>query len=276
MIFDCFMFSNELEILELRLRELHDLVDRFILVEATRTHRGFEKPLLFAENRARFQPFLDKIVHVVVDDMPDHPDPWVRENFQRNAIARGLFAATDQDFVIIGDVDEIPRRDLVKGLATRSEEMVGFQMSLSCFKYNYVCVEGETMSVWSVATRARHVRRLSPQYFRDKRLFLQNAHQAGALLPEFFAILPHGGWHFGWIGDRENALRKMTRNMCHLEHYSEEAKQALDIDAIVSSGGDIFNRPGYRWQPVQLNDYFPATLLQRADEYAPNLLRNPP
>ena len=54
MIYDCFTFFNELELLELRLNELADVVDKFVLVEATQTHTNKPKPLHYLENRARF------------------------------------------------------------------------------------------------------------------------------------------------------------------------------------------------------------------------------
>jgi hypothetical protein len=127
------------------------------------------------------------------------------------------------------------------------------------------------MAVWSVASRARHVRRLSPQYFRDKRHYLGNGAQSGALLPEFFAVVPHAGWHFGWIGDRENALRKLASTP-HKEHDTASNQSALDIDAIIAAGEDLFRRPGYRWSPFDLNDYFPDTLRQNREKYAANLL----
>ena len=90
MIYDCFTFFNELELLELRLNELAGVVDKFVLVEATQTHTNKPKPLHYHENRARFSAFHDKIIHVIVDDMPQSSDPWIPENFQRKCIARGL------------------------------------------------------------------------------------------------------------------------------------------------------------------------------------------
>src|ERR1022692_1647432 len=85
MIYDCFTFFDELELLELRLHELGDVVDKFVWVEATKTHSNKSKPLHYQENRVLFQAFHDQIIHVVVDDMPDSNDSWVLENFQRNA-----------------------------------------------------------------------------------------------------------------------------------------------------------------------------------------------
>ena len=57
MIYDCFTFFNELDLLEIRLNVLRDVVDRFVLVEAGETHTGKRKPLYFRENAARFAAF---------------------------------------------------------------------------------------------------------------------------------------------------------------------------------------------------------------------------
>ena len=51
MIVDCFMFYNELDILQIRLKELYDVVDYFIIIEATKTHSNRDKPLYFTENK---------------------------------------------------------------------------------------------------------------------------------------------------------------------------------------------------------------------------------
>jgi len=53
MIYDCFMLFNELEVLELRLNELHPVVDRFVLVEATMKTRGRLARPCMAESRRR-------------------------------------------------------------------------------------------------------------------------------------------------------------------------------------------------------------------------------
>ena len=89
-VVDAFIFFNELDLLEMRLEELFDVVDVFVLVEATRTFRGEPKPLHFAENRSRFQPYASKIRHVVVTDLPDGDDPWVREYFESELGKRSL------------------------------------------------------------------------------------------------------------------------------------------------------------------------------------------
>ena len=65
-IYDCFMFFNELEILEIRMDVMSDYVDYFVLVEDAYTHSGKPKRLIFNENKSRFDT--SKLIHIIVDD----------------------------------------------------------------------------------------------------------------------------------------------------------------------------------------------------------------
>ena len=49
--FDCFPFFNELDLLDLRLRHLSNIVDKFIIVEGEYSHQGRKKKLYFDENK---------------------------------------------------------------------------------------------------------------------------------------------------------------------------------------------------------------------------------
>lgn len=117
-IYDCFTFFNELELLKVRLEELYDVVDHFVIVEASETFSGNPKPLLFTENKEQFEQYQDKIISIVVDDFPSHTadtanDRWVREEFQRNAILRGLANCKNEDIILISDIDEIPNENSI-------------------------------------------------------------------------------------------------------------------------------------------------------------------
>ena len=69
-IIDSILFFNELDLLELRLEELYDHVDIFLIVESDKTFTGKPKPLFYKNNSNRFSKWSDKIHHYVVDDMP--------------------------------------------------------------------------------------------------------------------------------------------------------------------------------------------------------------
>jgi hypothetical protein len=63
---DCFMYFNEKDIAYLRIKELYDTVDYFVINEATKTHQGQEKELSFWKDD-RLQEFKDKIIYSSID-----------------------------------------------------------------------------------------------------------------------------------------------------------------------------------------------------------------
>ncbi|ACJ01358.1 N-acetylglucosaminyltransferase [Rhodospirillum centenum] len=261
-LIDCFIFFNELDVLEIRLRELAGVVDRFVLVEATHSFRGHPKDLVFAANRARFAPYLDRITHVVVDDMPCDPDPWVNERFQRNAIARGLHGAAPDDIVVVSDVDEIPRASVMAELRGTPFKAAGLRMRLYYVRLNYQNLVGSAShAVWSVAQPFARFR--SAQAARDLRPALDAADGA---LPPGHLVLPDAGWHFSYLGDKERILNKV-RNFSHAE-IDTAALEALDIDGLMRSGTDLLGRGGMVWGVVPGGHGLPDAVLADPDRYA--------
>ena len=99
-VFDTFIFSNELDLLELRLWELEGTVDAFILVESELTHTNLHKPLWWRDVGAldaRFARWHHLIESVVVPRGTlsarahfRHSGAWGLEALQRKQIMRGL------------------------------------------------------------------------------------------------------------------------------------------------------------------------------------------
>ena len=113
-LIDCFMYFDEDLVLDIRLNTLNDKVDKFVIVEATKNHAGEDKKLNFKiEN---FSKFKNKIKYIVVDDLPlnvkSPKKGWhenhARDQFQRNSIERGYKDFSDDDLIMISDIDEIP------------------------------------------------------------------------------------------------------------------------------------------------------------------------
>ena len=62
------MFFDEEMLLDLRLNIMDKYVDKFVITEATYTHSGRPKKLIFDINK--FSKFKDKIIYIVVDKQP--------------------------------------------------------------------------------------------------------------------------------------------------------------------------------------------------------------
>ncbi len=132
-VFDCFPFGGELDLLRLRLELLDDVVDHFVLAEAPTTFSGLPKPLFYQEHQSDFAAWNDKIIHIVVDDMPV-PDSttasrWPPERFQRRALTRGLSQAEPDDLVLISDVDELIDPEAISGPLSIASEPVAVEMT---------------------------------------------------------------------------------------------------------------------------------------------------
>ena len=101
MLIDSFLFFNEFELAELRVRYLEKIVDYFVVVEANITHQGKKKPWNFPRilegnlkdisNKIQYHQLIidpEKIRNEeswIIDDVKGD-DAWRIENFQRNYI----------------------------------------------------------------------------------------------------------------------------------------------------------------------------------------------
>ena len=232
-IYDCFTFFNEFDLLELRLRELYDHVDHFVLVEANRTFQNNSKPFYFIDNLKRFEPYLNKIIHYTVADMPENTDAWGRERYQRDAIARAVVDSDPEDVIMIGDVDEIPRVETTQRLRESRQSIWGFRMPLFNFKFNYMMYTQDYYSVWSGAIRRSLLN--SPEDFRRMRHVLnQCPYNFG---DDNVQIIEHAGWHFTYLGN-EDFARSKIQSFAHDETNRPEILDQLNI------AGQAFNLTG--------------------------------
>ena len=67
-LIDCFMYFDEDLVLEIRLNTLNKIVDKFVIVEATKDHAGNNKKLNFKINK--FSKFKNKIQYIVINNLP--------------------------------------------------------------------------------------------------------------------------------------------------------------------------------------------------------------
>lgn len=269
MVYDTFPFFNELDLLEIRLNILDPVVDRFVLVEATRTFTGKPKPLYYENNKNRFAKFADKIIHIVVDDYPPFESPWTNENHQRNCILRGLTDAKPGDRILLNDLDEIPRPELVREFAAKPGS---FQFDLDYYAYFLNC-RNVTDPHWKAAKlisfeTLRHGLDGKTVSFTDFLLPSINHGTTPTMIRRSPLLrartIPHGGWHFSSLGGAEAVIAKMV-SFAHSEFDSTENHDVRRIEQSISSG----ESPLYRIHhfAVLLDNRFPAYLVDNRDKY---------
>ena len=115
-LYDCFLFFNEYDILELRLKELYDTVDYFVIVEGTHTFVGTPKESNFEKHKSRYEPYMEKIRYFYLPNLVDPTSAWHQEHKQRENIYHALktLGAQPTDTITICDCDEIPRPEVLE------------------------------------------------------------------------------------------------------------------------------------------------------------------
>lgn len=264
MIIDCFIFFNELDLLEGRLEYLYDHVDYFVIVEADVSFKGRPKGFNFTENISRYRKYLDKIIYlphsidvsgydltVKPTIMYDAPY-WEIEVNQRNHMTKALRLFDKEDICLISDLDEIPNKESILEIPNILAGRPAVSLPQEMFMYN---LNQKQFLPWvgTVATRVGIALDQGPELIRRKRW-------QDMLVAPFI-----GGWHLTYWGGADQIQSKIT-NFAHQE-LIDERTSALDyIQSRIDSGQDIFER---NLPYVKVNPYNePRDFLKAFGKYA--------
>lgn len=208
---DVFMFDDEFEMLDCRLYQLAGLVDRVILIEGDRTMSGEPKPYHFSERADHYAAFPIEVVRVEMADvsdvsvanhawtMPTTMDAWRRDARQRDAAKSLLETLNQTDIVIYGDLDEIPKREIIEAYPDAAGR--GPAMLLLDMLVYSTALRHPTPWAGPIIGRVGDVG-VSVPFIRDRRWG--------------FPAIPEAGWHLTWFGSPQDRIRKM-RHFAHQE-----------------------------------------------------------
>lgn len=275
-VFDCFLFYNEFDILDIRLDELSSKIEKFILVESTRTFQNNPKPLYFAENEERYAKYKDKIIHVVVDQFPPFSaigdkDWWEAEIYQRDRIKVGLNAChpNKRDIVIFTDADEIIRKEKIDEIVRLIDQedndvIFGNFVQYGHFFNRKVKADWDICVATSWENFSKYIK--SGEDFRALSGFTKgHAFNAFIVLEKIkkkhpdkkwaFARTLNTGWHFTTIGGYEKILQKL----CSQSH----------IECNTESGRDYNNRKNYvaSLELCEIDGSYPQFIIDHQDEF---------
>jgi beta-1,4-mannosyl-glycoprotein beta-1,4-N-acetylglucosaminyltransferase len=252
-IIDCFMFYNELDMLKFRLEHLNDIVDYFVIAESTVTHQNKEKKLYFEDNKHLFSKYLDKIIHVIVDDMPlgdTSADNWLREQHQRISLIRGIkqLDLKNNDIIMLSCCDEIPNNELVKEIKKyglnvfQSEDNLKYKSpNIDITDYNNgISLFYMDMYWYNLTTKSKFGWTLSRACTYEKLIEIGGFHPLAKSTTQVTYAL--GGWHFTYFGSKEFMITKI-QSFAHDEYNRPEYLDINELDRKIKNQQDIFNRP---------------------------------
>ena len=277
-IYDCFTYNNEELVLLLRLETLSEIVDKFVIAESPYTQTGKHKPLYF--NPSRFKKFEDRIIHLVVEDMPvELGDAWANENHQRNALQRGLTQATPSDWIIISDVDEIPNPDAIRRY--QPSNLYGtFVQKMYCYFCNNLAVQTRrpTDPRWWIRSKITTMAHLTNFFGTPQNLRIYKREPGfSGILKYLHRKISHqrlhdGGWHFSWLMSPEEMIKKIES--CADTEFDQPRFKSVDaIRSAIRENLDILGK-GERFRLTAIDESFPPYLRKNLDLF-PNWYLEP-
>lgn len=279
-IYDCFIFFNELDLLELRLNVLDSYVDYFVICEASVTHSGIPKEYIFENNKNKFSKFLHKIIHLKIDDIPTNflnlpilsnvksfDDECVndihsfinettlfnkiteshfgRDFFQKESLRRGLENCNDDDIIILSDCDEIPNPKVLEKVDKFINDYDFFTFNQKTYYY-YINLLKETSWKGSRMGLYKNLKKYSFNKLRAQ----QNCE------------ISEGGWHFSFMGGSEQIKLKIKS----YSHQELNTSEYIDnVDKNIENNIDPFFRGSLT--KVNIDSSYPEYILDNLQKY---------
>ena len=259
MIIDTFLYFNEKELADLRIKYLKDEVDFFVIIEANITHQGKPKEWNFEKLlNTKFLTFKDKIKYHKVKINLNEIDkeegwisenvkggkPWKIENIQRNYLQIACKEFSENDIILMSDADEIPSFNKVKFLKNsefNEINPVAFEQFLFHINCEYLNLE---KWIGTVAASNKIIQKFKPQNLRNNRWRI--------------SMLAQAGWSFSSFGSFEKIQEKFEA-FAHDEYNNDSFKSADHINNCIKNGTDLFKR-NVKKKKIQKN-FFPEDLL---------------
>ena len=273
-IYDVFPFFNELDILEIRLNTLYKIVDQFVITEATTTFSGNQKQLILSDNMSMFKKFRDKIIIQTVKDVPDL-SPFERDWYQRNQ-AKSILSKIlkDSDYILYGDVDEIPKPESIPSAIRQLNESIKIAHFAQNLNYYYLNLRetsgtllsymgdyddaeykkwlGTTVSKWSYAKKFTLTQLRNPDH-----------KMVGKRIDD-------GGWHFSYVGGEYGASiesRAITKVISAAHQELNTKKILRKIRKQTSKYKDIFKRKGAKFEVIKEASYLPVYVQENLGKF---------
>jgi Glycosyltransferase family 17 len=276
MFVDCFPYFNEVELLELRIRMLNDHVDRFLIVEADKTHRGEPKPFTCQQTIEELGLPSEKIslLKVSLPSIDENPDPWARERGQRDSLAYAMDMLPEDAIFFVSDCDEIldPAKipDALQVVSENPDRILHAPMVFLVGRADRrACMPDGTPYPWTapyfLINNQRKGQSLSlirehqgDYFFNDGNIVDRSAFST----PLDFATNVCG-WHFSWMGD--NTRRQIKcRSFVHCFDYIPAAAAPLNSEEMQGFIADYVPEVGGT-DPIGRSDhileYYPPELL---------------
>ncbi|KAK1453641.1 glycosyltransferase family 17 [Colletotrichum melonis] len=265
-VYDLLLINTEVEMLEVRLGQMAPYVDYFVILESALTFTDNQKPLYIKENWDLFKPWHHKMILREMDlEALKESSTWDREAKSRNAMyeqviptLEGEQQASIDDILIVSDVDEIPKPEVLRALRNcEIPPRVSIHSKIYYYSYQWL-----SRNDWNhpQATVYRGVDTVLPHDLRHN----ANDHHFN-----------QGGWHCSYCFSTVEEMAQKINSFSHAELNKPEFKDPDWIVSVARRGHDIFGRGESNFDRIEENHDVPDYVKKNSDKFKYLLDRDP-
>lgn len=250
-IFDCITFFDENLIVNARFEILKDVVDYFIVCESRFDHKGNKKNINFV---LKNKSFSNKVRHLIIkENFPNLSGGWEIESFQREKILESLKDASDEDYIMYSDSDEIPNPIKLKNIRLTKKYAI-FLQKFYVYKIN---VFNKYETPWQ-GTRICKKKNLKSITYLRKKIRLENLKKAfwKFQYEKNIEIIHDGGWHFNNLYHPETIKRKLLNIQNVDKDLINVYTNTNIIEKKIRDLEDLFKR-NHKYEKINIDDKFP-------------------
>ena len=225
---DAFLYNDEYDLLEIRLKENWDYFDKFILIEGDRYFNGKKRESIKNSDffKKKFEWEQKKLSVHISKNLENIKTGFENEEIQINLGEKIIKSYGKYSEVCWGAVDEIPKVTTVNNYF-KSE--LGMAVLKQYFFYYYLNGKINNQN-WNgtLIFRTIDLDKICLNELVKKRSFE-------------LKTIDDGGWHFSYLGGVEKIIEKIN-TFAHQELNLKQFKDKKKIQDVVKKGKDIFFR----------------------------------
>lgn len=244
MIYYASLFFNELDLLDLKIREESPYVDKMFIVESELSFTGNQKSVNYP--KGKYDNYKN-VEHVLLKEsfFPKGITAWEREHVQRNAI-RSLVGYNDDDIWIVTDIDEII---VGKNIPMLVEETA---------KHGHICIG---MQIYYYYINALYPRGWDYPFMCTGKVArghdFQDIVKRRGISPE--KIVTNCGKHFSYLGSPADISLKL-KSFSHTEYSTPYYSNEHTIKDRIANLEDVCGRKKVM-KVVPIDSSYPQTIL---------------
>lgn len=204
MIIDTTLFNNEFDMLDIHLSITEKYVDRWVILEASRTFSGLEKPYNLTNNIKKYKDQYGDRFEVVTLELNSDQTNLICETMMRKGLAPALEKYSLDDIVIHGDLDEIINPEKWKEiieLMDKHNKPVSCGFDMYMYRFDQKADRG-----WQGSAVARRSMFQTPHdLYKGSTEVVKRKTRSNAV-----GLKEHVGWHWTWMGNDELIKNKVV------------------------------------------------------------------